>query len=105
MQEHAQGNGANQVHVLPQGQAKQTLVLRERVHGVEHLDRDQDRKAHRRCAVGHFIGEHAAANFGELGEAFVEVCLKKGVILLSTTLIETNLRADRKRFEDLQHRT
>jgi len=77
MQQHAQRNGANQVHVLPQRQPEQALVLRKRVHGVEHLDRDQDRQAHRRCTVGHFVGEHTATYFGELNKAFMEMGLEE----------------------------
>ena len=47
VQGHAQRNSRHQKLVLPKRQAKQAFVLGQRVHRVEHFDRDQNRQAHR----------------------------------------------------------
>ena len=59
--------------------------------------------------MGHFVGEHTAANFGEFDKAIVEVSLKDGGEIFSTSCIRgykhLDLRVDKKRSEDLQYRT
>ena len=75
MQRHAQRNRTNKVHVLPQRQPQQTLILRERVHRVEHLDGDEHREAHCRCAPRHLVREHLAPDLGECACALVEMRL------------------------------
>lgn len=42
MQRHGQGDGVDEHHVLPQGECEEGLAGREGIHGVEHLDDDQD---------------------------------------------------------------
>ena len=75
VQGHAQRNGSDQVWVLPYRQPEQTLVLRQRVHGVEHLDGHQDRETHRCRTVCHVVSEHFAADFGEFARALMEMRL------------------------------
>jgi hypothetical protein len=60
---------------MPHGHYEQALVLRERIHGVEHLDRDQDGETHCRSTVRHSIREHFTTNFGEEVRTLMEVGL------------------------------
>ena len=76
MQQHTQRDCCDEVRVSPHRQAQETLVLRQRVHGVEHLDGHENRQTHRRRSVRHDVREHITANFGEFGRALVEVTLK-----------------------------
>lgn len=40
-------HGTDEPHVGPWGHRDQRLVLRQRVHGVQHLDGDEHRQSHR----------------------------------------------------------
>ena len=76
VERHAQRDRAHEEGVIPQGQPEQALVLGERIHRIEHLDRDENREAHRRRPFGHDICEHLTADFGEERRALVEVRLR-----------------------------
>jgi len=76
MQSHAQRDGTNQVHVLPQRQPEQTFVLGKRVHGVEHFNGNENRETHCCRTARHLIGEHIASNLRELGSALMEMGLQ-----------------------------
>jgi hypothetical protein len=84
MQNHAQGNRCNKELVLPHRQAEQRLVLRQRVHRVEHFNRDKDRETHRRRCVRHRVREHLASNLRECSAAFMEVGLRSRQFNVST---------------------
>ena len=73
VQGHGQSNGIDKHHVLPNGEGQERLARGEGVHGVEHLNDDQDRERDSRAGLGHIVGEHGAANLRELGRTAVEV--------------------------------
>lgn len=75
VERHAQRNRTDKVHVAPQREPQEALVLRERVHRVEHLNRHEDRQAHRRRMVRHHVREHLAAYLREESGALMEVRL------------------------------
>lgn len=75
MHRHRQSNGGYEKLVLPYRQPKQTLVLRKRVHRVEHFDCNKDGQRHSRSRLGHVICEHLASNFREFARTLVEVGL------------------------------
>ena len=76
MESHAQCDRPDEEEVLPERKPQQTLVLRQRVHRVEHLDGDEDRQAHRRRPLRHLVREHLAADLREQARALVEVGLR-----------------------------
>jgi hypothetical protein len=76
VQSHAERNSTDKVHVLPHWQAEQALILRQRVHRVEHLDSDENGQRHSRCGPGVLVREHLTSDLGELGRALVEVRLQ-----------------------------
>jgi len=51
VQAHAQRDRGHQERILPQRQHQERLILRQRVHGVEHLDGYQDRQTHGRSPL------------------------------------------------------
>ena len=65
MESHAQRDRPDEEGVLPEGKPQQALVLRERVHRVEHLDGYENRQRHRSRRLGHVIRKHLAADLGE----------------------------------------
>ena len=65
MQNHAESNRGDEERVPPNRESQQALVLRQRVHGVEHLDGDEDRQAHGRRALRHLVREHLTADLRE----------------------------------------
>lgn len=73
MQHHREDNRVHEHHVVPQEEGQQRLAGRERIHGIQHLDDHQDGQRDRRRGLGHVVGEHVAADLGELGRALVEV--------------------------------
>lgn len=75
MQQHAERDRSDEVRVLPYRQSKETLVLGQRVHCVEHLNRHENRETHRRSTVRHDVGEHLTSDFREEARALVEVGL------------------------------
>ena len=77
VQQHAESDGTGEVHVLPKWELEQALVLRERIHGVEHFHCHQDREAHGSRAARHGVREHFTADFRELRCTFMEMCLGK----------------------------
>jgi len=66
MQRHTQSDSSYKIHVPPQGQTKQTFVFRKRIHGVEHLDHDENGERHSRRMVGHFVRKHLATYLRKL---------------------------------------
>ena len=42
MQRHAQCDSHHKIHVFPQWQPQQALILRQRIHSIEHFDRHQN---------------------------------------------------------------
>ena len=81
VQGHTQGNCTDKEHVFPKRQTKQAFVFGQRVHRVEHFDRDQDRQAHRGCVSRLNAREHIAPDFREQRSTLMEVCLiASGVI-------------------------
>ena len=73
---HGEGDGVDEDHVLPQGEGEEGLGGREGVHGVEHLDDDEDGERDGRGCFGGGVGEDVAADRGEDGAAAVEVGLR-----------------------------
>src|ERR1700677_5299227 len=75
VQGHAQRKSLHEELVLPKRQAKQAFVLRQRVHRVEHFDRDQDRQAHRGRMTRLDAREHIAPDLRKERRTLVEVRL------------------------------
>ena len=75
VQGHAQRNSRHEELVLPKWQAKQAFVLGQRVHRVEHFDRDQNRQAHRGRMSRLDAREHIAPDFRKERRTLVEVRL------------------------------
>ena len=73
---HGQRDGIHQHHILPQRKREQGLARGECIHGVQHLNHDQNRKGHGRGCFAHLVAEHLTPDLGELGRALVEVCLE-----------------------------
>lgn len=65
VQEHAKRDSSDKVRVAPHRQHEQTLVLRQGVHGVEHLDNDEDGQADSCSVARHVVREHLAADLRE----------------------------------------
>lgn len=75
VQGHAQRNSRHEELVLPKRQAKQAFVLRQRVHRIEHFDRDQNRQAHRGRMSRLDAREHIASDLRKERRTLVEVRL------------------------------
>lgn len=75
VQEHAQRDCSDQIGVLPYWQPEQALVFRQRVHGIKHLDSDQDGETHGGRTVRHHVRKHLATDLREEVRALVEVRL------------------------------
>ena len=102
MDRHRKDHRSTEVQVRPDRKNEQRLVLTERVAGVEHLDdcskesevsfgrvskpnegkdrkrTDEDGKGDGSSSLRENVGEHLAANEGELGRALMEVGLERG---------------------------
>lgn len=44
MQGHRQCDGVDEYHVVPEREGEKRFTRRESVHGVKHLNNDEDRK-------------------------------------------------------------
>ena len=73
MQHHGQRDGVDEDHVIPQREREQGFAGGEGVHGVEHLDDDEDGEGDSGGCFGAVVGEDLAAQVWELGGAGVEV--------------------------------
>ena len=107
MKRHTQNNGPDQKHVLPHRKNNETLVFRKRVHGIKHLDSDENRQAHGRCSSGHDICEHFTPDFRETRAALMEVALQEDIQLAAGKIsyCAGNIPVDTKRSVDLQSNT
>ena len=75
MEGHGQGDGVDEDHVLPQRKGQEGLGGGEGVHGVQHLDDDEDGEGDGRGCLGGCVGEDVATDRREDGAAAVEVSL------------------------------
>ena len=65
MQRHAERDRADEEGVLPDRQAEEGFILGQRVHRVEHLNRDENGQRHRRSPLRHLVREHLATDLWE----------------------------------------
>ena len=72
---HGKSDGVDEDHVLPQRKGQEGLGGGEGVHGVQHLDDDEDGERDGRGCLGGCVGEDVATDRREYGAAAVEVSL------------------------------
>lgn len=104
MQSHAESDGSHEERVFPDWQYKQARILRQRIHGVEHLDGDENGQTHSCSPMRIDVREHLASNLGEQSRTFVEVGLHMSVRFLVAFMILNDVPIDRKIFEVHQRR-
>jgi hypothetical protein len=81
VENHGQGDGVDEDHVLPERQSEERLGRRKCVHGIQHLDHHENGKRDGGSGLGVGIREDVAANRGEQGATAVEVGLERLSVL------------------------
>jgi len=66
VKEHGQGDGVDEHRVVAEEEGEKRFTGGERIHGVQHLNHDQNGKGDGRGGLGHIVAEHLAANLREL---------------------------------------
>lgn len=77
MKRHTERDGQNKERISPEREYEKRSVFGKRVHGVEHLDKNEDGETHGGTLLCHPVSEHVAADFREVLVALMEMSLRQ----------------------------